>query len=362
MTHNAPEPLPLGELPPKPTVSVAITSYNYGRYLAECIESCLAQTVAADEIVVVDDGSTDNSWDVASSYMRRYPRQVKAILNENQGMCSAANAVIAACSGDVVLMIDSDDIMAPERIEKVLAALRMRVDGRVPGWVHHPLKRFSATQPDLGLIPYYAPDALPHGYLADRVRQIVQCPVVTPMSGLAFRRELLRDIGPLDDDRGMQQDMQLSLAGALFSPVAFIDEGLTRYRIHPESSSAGGLMASLPNVRILRRRYERLEPWIAGLFAKYRPQAAAPWEAPLKDQPSYQWLQFLDKWWSGSGKDMGLLSRVLRHPQTRAAPLQQRMYYYAAICLPKSWYLSFSRMVYGSSPIKAFVRRRLGRA
>lgn len=341
-------------------MSVAITSYNYGRYLAECLESCLAQTIAADEIVMIDDGSTDNSWEIASTYSLRHP-QIRAIRNKNQGMCSAANAAIAASSGDVVLMIDSDDIMAPERIEKVLAALRMPVDGRVPGWVHHPLKRFSAAQKDLGLIPHYAAGALPHGYLVDQVHQLVHCPVVTPMSGLAFRRELLRAIGPLDDDRGMQQDMQLSLAGTLFSPVAFIAEGLTRYRIHPESSSAGGLMSSLPNVKILRHRYERLEPWITGLFNKYRPQIAAPW-APLRDQPSYQWLQFLDEWWSGSGKDMGLLTRVLRHPQTRAAPLQQRMYYYAAICLPKSWYLGFSRMVYGSSPLKAFLRRRLGRA
>jgi len=360
MSHPAPEPLPLGELPPQARVSIAITCYNYGRFLPECLDACLSQTVPADEIVVIDDGSTDDSWTVAETYMARFPR-IKAIRCVNAGMSGAANAAIAACTGDVVLMIDADDVPLAERVEKVLKALREPIDGRLPGWAHHPLKRFSLEQQDLGSIPYYPPEATPHGYLANQVREVVQCPVFTPMSGLAFRRDLLELIGPLDDDRTMAQDMQLSLAGSLFSPVAYIDEALTRYRIHGESDSAGGLMSSLPKVQLIRRRYERLEPWIRQLLNKYRPQAAPPW-VPLQDQPSYQWLKFLEGWWSGSGRDLSLLTQVLRHPQTRAAPLQQRLYFYGALCLPKPWFLSFSRMIYGSSPLKAFVRRCLGRA
>jgi cellulose synthase/poly-beta-1,6-N-acetylglucosamine synthase-like glycosyltransferase len=383
MSRHVPEPLPLADLPAGARISFAITCYNYGRFLAQCLDGCLAQSHPADEIVLIDDGSTDDSWEVAQDYMARCP-QIKAFREKNAGMCGAANAAIAACSGDVILLIDADDIPHPQRVERVLAALRTPVDGRLPGWVHHLLRRFSVASPDLGLIPYYpsaataAPSATdptaptarasrstaalpaPRGYLAGWVTEIVQCPVYTPMSGLAFRRELLEAIGPLDSDRGMAQDMQLSLAGCLLSPVAYIDEALTAYRIHGQSDSAGGLLASLSKVKMIRRRYERLDPWITQLYRRHRPQGALPWK-PLPEQPSYQWLEFLDDWWSGSGKDLRLLGRVLRHPQIRTAPLQRRLYLYGAVYLPKPWFLRFSRLVHGSSPLKAFVRRRLGR-
>ena len=360
MSKTQLQPIALGKLPPSPRVSIAITCFNYGRFLGECLDSCLSQTVAVDEIVVIDDGSTDNSWQVATAYATRFP-SVRAIHGENTGMCGATNAAIAACSGDIILMLDADDVMLPKRVEKVLASFKSPVAGGLPGWVHHPMTRFSTAQPDLGTLPHYADDAHPHGFLADRVREVAPCPVVTPASGLAFRRDLLCAIGALDDPPEMAQDLQLSLAGCLFSPVAYISEPLTRYRIHENSDSAGGLLASLQMVRRVRFRYERLDVWVAGLLQAHRPHAALPW-VPLQEQPSYQWLAFLDRWWSGSGRDFGLLSMILRHPQTRAAPLQQRLYFYGAIFLPKAWFLGFSKMLFGSSPLKAYVRRRLGRA
>lgn len=352
------EPLPLDELPHRPKVSVAVPSYNYGRFLAECLDSCLAQTVRADEIVVVDDGSTDATWEVLQSYASRFAH-VRGIRQNNAGVCAATNAAIAACTGDVVLLLDADDLMAPQRVEMVIEALRTPIDGRLPGWVHHALRRFSDTHPDLGLTPHYA--ASPHGYLAGDVLDKAQSPVATVSSGLAFRRELLAAIGPLDEERVMAQDMQLWLAAALLSPVAWIAQPLARYRMHGVSDSAGGMMSSLPKVRVMRERYERTESWIGQLLQKYRPQATGR-RPPLSEQPGFLWLQFLERWWSGGGKDFKLLRKVLRHPQTRAAPLQQRVYLYGSVCLPRPWFMAFSGLIFGASPLKAFVRKCLGRA
>jgi GT2 family glycosyltransferase len=69
MSHQEPARLAielmwLSELPPKPSVSIAIICFNYGRFLPECLDSCLAQTIPADEIVVVNDGSTDDSAEI----------------------------------------------------------------------------------------------------------------------------------------------------------------------------------------------------------------------------------------------------------------------------------------------------------
>jgi cellulose synthase/poly-beta-1,6-N-acetylglucosamine synthase-like glycosyltransferase len=172
------EPLAMPELPPMPKVSIAIICFNYGRFLAECLESCLAQTISADEIVVVNDGSTDETADVLNEYALRIS-QIRAIHQRNGGICSATNAALAACSGDVVLLLDADDAIAPERIEKVLAAFRRRVDGSLPGWVHHCMIRFSDVQPNLGLAPYYPGGKGPEGWLASEALNAASSPVLS---------------------------------------------------------------------------------------------------------------------------------------------------------------------------------------
>ena len=154
MLSHVYKPMTLEALPPRPSVSVAITCYNYGQFLSACLDSCLNQTVPIDQIVVVDDGSTDASWQVLSGYAGSGSR-VQAIHQANAGMCAATNTALRACTGDVVLLLDADDMFAPTRVERVLAALRQPIDGELPGWVHHALRRFSSTHSNLGLFSNY---------------------------------------------------------------------------------------------------------------------------------------------------------------------------------------------------------------
>jgi len=101
----------------KPLVSVVITCHNYGRFLGEAIESVLAQTYRPLEVIVVDDGSTDDSQMVA----KRYP--VKLLAQTNQGVCAATNNGIRASTGDFVMRLDADDKLAATYVEETLAAL-----------------------------------------------------------------------------------------------------------------------------------------------------------------------------------------------------------------------------------------------
>jgi glycosyltransferase involved in cell wall biosynthesis len=89
--------------------SVIIASYNYGRFLGDAIESALAQTYAPVEVIVVDDGSTDESRNVIA----RVGDRVQSILKANGGQASAWNAGFAASAGDVVLFLDADDLYRP---------------------------------------------------------------------------------------------------------------------------------------------------------------------------------------------------------------------------------------------------------
>jgi glycosyltransferase involved in cell wall biosynthesis len=353
------EPMALDALPAAPKVSVAIICFNYGRFLPECLDSCLAQTVPADQIVVVNDGSTDDTAQVLDGYAARFSR-VQPIHQRNGGICAATNAALAACTGDVVLLLDADDAMAPERVEKVLAALRGRVGGHLPGWTHNAMQRFSEGQPHLGLAPYYPGGRAPEGWLAAETLKAASCPVLSLTSGLAFRREVLEAIGPLDTDRGMYQDLQLCTAAALISPSAWIPEPLTRYRVHGASATKGS-MVSVEQIKAMRQRAARFDLWLRAQLERHRPGASALWRR-LDDQGGYLWLSFLERWLSGEGKDLGLLRRALRHPDTRQGPRQYRLYYYGSLLLPRGMFVSYSRLIFGASPLKTVLRRLLGRA
>ncbi|RYY68519.1 MAG: glycosyltransferase family 2 protein, partial [Comamonadaceae bacterium] len=313
-------PLPLGDLPPAPTTSVAIICFNYARFLGECLDSCLAQTLPPDQIVVVNDGSTDNTAQELDNHAARCPR-ILAIHQTNGGICAATNAALAACSGDVVFLLDADDVMAPTRIAKVIAALRERVDGQWPGWAHHPVLRFGEGKPDLGISPHYATGTGPQGWLAPAALRAASSPVLALSSALAFRREVLRAIGPLDGDRLMYQDLQLCTAATLLSPAAWLPEPLTLYRVHGTAATAGS-MVSLQQISATRLRAERFDAWLRTRLDQRQSGAAALWR-PVTAQGGFLWLTFVEKWLSGGGKDRKLLRRVLRHGDTRAAPLQQ---------------------------------------
>ena len=98
------------------SASIIVTSYNYARFLQETIDSALAQTYRDCEVIVVDDGSTDNSRDIICSYAER----VIPVIKENGGQASAFNAGFAASRGDVVFFLDSDDVLSAHAVETAM--------------------------------------------------------------------------------------------------------------------------------------------------------------------------------------------------------------------------------------------------
>ena len=90
----------------KPLVSVIINNYNYGRFVADAIDSALTQTYSNCEVIVVDDGSQDNSREVIA----RFGDRVRTVLKSNGGQSSAFNAGFAESSGGVICFLDSDDV------------------------------------------------------------------------------------------------------------------------------------------------------------------------------------------------------------------------------------------------------------
>lgn len=104
-------------------ISIIIASYNQAEYLSEAIESCLEQTSKPDEIIIVNDGSTDGSLEVARRYEAEYD-SVKVINQVNKGLSSARNAGIMFNQSTYILPLDADDVLLPNCIEKILETIK----------------------------------------------------------------------------------------------------------------------------------------------------------------------------------------------------------------------------------------------
>ena len=103
----------------KPLVSILITAYNAENTIADTLESAVAQTWPRKEIIVVDDGSTDRTAEVA----RRF-KDVELVSTENHGLSGAQNNAFPLSQGDYIQYLDADDLLVPDKIERQLAALR----------------------------------------------------------------------------------------------------------------------------------------------------------------------------------------------------------------------------------------------
>lgn len=103
-----------------PTISVVIPVYNVEAYLRECVDSVLNQTMEDFEIILVDDGATDSSGRICDEYACKDAR-IRVIHRENGGLSAARNTGLDAASGEYVYFLDSDDYIAPDTLEKLLA-------------------------------------------------------------------------------------------------------------------------------------------------------------------------------------------------------------------------------------------------
>lgn len=208
-------------------VDIVVNNYNYGRFLAAAVESALAQTHPRTTVIVVDDGSTDDSRQVLLGFEER----VSLVLKENGGQSSALNAGLELCEGNVVLFLDSDDVLHPDAAAAVAAAFaaapdvakvqfRMEVidaEGRASGEIKPPLH-----------LP------LPQGDLRRAELAYPFDMAWLPTSANAFRLAALRRILPIPTAEYpvCGADWYLLHLTTLLGEVRSLDEVHASYRVH----------------------------------------------------------------------------------------------------------------------------------
>jgi len=208
--------------------SIIITNYNYGRFLRECIDSALNQTYPNTEVVVVDDGSSDDSREIIAGYSDR----IVPVLKANGGMGSAFNAGFAVSSGEVVCFLDADDTLLPAAIQRAVDVFIRQGVAKV----HWPLQIVDEQGRETGVYPT---QSLPHGDLRESVIRDGEMGYVWPMtSGNAWARDFLESLFPVPEDeyRSSAESYLATLAPA-FGPVGRLLEPMSTYRMHGHSLS-----------------------------------------------------------------------------------------------------------------------------
>jgi glycosyltransferase involved in cell wall biosynthesis len=208
-------------------VDIVITNHDYARFLPEAIESACAQTHPEVNVVVVDDGSRDGSREV----LRRFSDRVEVVLKEQGGQASAINAGAERCRGEVLLLLDADDVLRPQAAERVAAAFAA---GPRLSKVQFPMAIVDAERRPTG-------EVKPGGHLGAPVGDQRAAELAFPFDiawlpggGTGFRTEAVRRILPIPeaDYPRSGADWYLVHLTALLGEAALLEEVCAEYRIH----------------------------------------------------------------------------------------------------------------------------------
>ncbi len=228
----------------QPLVSIIITTYNHSHFLSEAIESALAQSEGPTEIIVVDDGSTDDP----AAVVARYP-QVRLIRQDNQGLPAARNTGWRACCGRYVVFLDADDRLLPD----ALAVNRQRfADHPECAFVYGAYQFIDVEGRRLHAIP-----PVPIG--EDAYETLLRGNCIGMHATVMYRRDRLEEVGGFDPPLFACEDYELYLRLACRHPAASGSECIAEYRQNVNAMSQNVPLMLRSVLTVLRRQRPHLK-------------------------------------------------------------------------------------------------------
>ena len=210
----------------EPLVSVIIPNYNYAHYLPQALDSVLAQTYPRVEIMVIDDGSTDDSENV----LRGYGDRIRSIKQQNQGVSAARNLGARETRGELLAFLDADDFWLPEKLERQVQ--RFVADPEL-GLVHCGVEEIH----DNGDHLLFRLEGL-EGWVATDMLLFNRAVILGGGSGLVVKRSAFEALGGFDTSLSTSADWDFFYRMAAHARVGFVPSALLKYRVHGSNMHA----------------------------------------------------------------------------------------------------------------------------
>ncbi len=202
-------------------VSVVIPTYNYGRFIGEAIESVLGQTFPVFEIIVVDDGSTDNTEEIVA----KFGDKVKYIKQKNGGVGLARNTGVKNSSGEFIAFLDADDRWLPQKVERQMEL--WQCDEEI-GLISVGMREFDEDGKTIGKY-----EKGQNGWCAEDILSFKSA-MVGSGSAILIKRDVFEKVGGFDETKEMHpsEDWEFCYRVARKFKLAFLPELLVDYRNH----------------------------------------------------------------------------------------------------------------------------------
>jgi len=290
-----------------PIVSIVLPTFNRMEFLPATIESVLAQTMTDWELIIADDGSDRDTRSYLDS-LTSHPRVRLLRLEHSGNPGTARNAGIAAARGTLLAFLDSDDLWAPTKLERQLAALRA-----------NPECRWSYTAfviVDAGGIPLSSERNRPWIPHSGQVfAEVVRTNVSIRLPSVVASAELVREAGGFDETIDRSEDYDLWMRLALRSPICIVDEQLLRVRRHASNENRQPGSAHIARDHSLRKLAEQLTGAERELLAQERSRNALQlaavltahnqrWRAVTAICGSLSFAWRYPHWWYGAAKEL----------------------------------------------------------
>jgi hypothetical protein len=221
-------------MPGLPKASICMLSYNQREFLPAAIDSALAQTYGNLEIIIVDDGSSDGSLEIAETYAARHPARIRVFTHpghRNRGAAATANLAFEQATGAYWSILGSDDVLYPHKVAVQVGFLERHRDiGWTYAYAHH-IDEHGQRHRDLGLF------GLDITRAPDPLERLIRGNAIPAMTVLA-RRACLARTGR-EDETLVYSDWHLWVRMLAHARVAFLPRVLVRYRVHARNLSVG---------------------------------------------------------------------------------------------------------------------------
>ncbi len=273
----------------KPLISGVMIFLNGEKFIEEAIASVFAQTYENWELLLVDDGSTDNSTAIAQKYAEKYPEKVRYLEHPNhQNLAKSVSRNLGTrnAKGDYIAFLDADDVWLPPKLEKQLAILQSYPEAAMV---------YGATQ------MWFSWTGKPEDMTRDRYRKLgvkpdtlIQPPTLLPLflctkaetpgtCAVLIKREVVEAVGGHEESFGSMYEDQAFFAKICLKYPVFVESGCwDKYRQHPDSTCNIALQTGEYHITNMSPSYANYLNWLEGYLIKEKFVNTEVWQALQK--------------------------------------------------------------------------------